>query len=151
MKNLYFLIFFCVGFNLSAQNIEKFSIDSGGANITNGNIQLLYTLGETHVQEVSVNSIILSEGFINPQYSGTLSIGDKSVDGVLVFPNPVSQTLYISTNQTLESVSLYEILGKEVYASKHSNHIDVSRYQQGIYLLKIETNRGFITKKIIIK
>lgn len=150
MKNLYFLIFFCVGFSLSAQTIEKFSIDSGGTNITNGNIELLYTLGETHVQEVSVNTIILSEGFINPQYSGTLSIGDKSVDGVLVFPNPVSQTLYISTKQTLESVVLYDLLGKEVYASKHSNQIDVSLYQQGIYLLKVKLNRGQITKKIII-
>ncbi|MTE26065.1 T9SS type A sorting domain-containing protein [Winogradskyella ouciana] len=80
----------------------------------------------------------------------TLSIPDSVITNLDIFPNPVSKTLYITTNQTLKSVLLYNILGKQVYSSKDSNQIEVDGYQQGIYLLKIETNQGVTTKKIII-
>lgn len=140
----------CIGFTATSQTIEKFSIDNGGVSTTNGNIQLLYTLGEVHVQEANVNPIVLSEGFINPDTSNTLSIHNEVDVDIKIYPNPVSETLYISVNQTLESVKMYDILGKEVFATKHSNRIDVSRFQQGLYLLKIKTFRGNITKKIII-
>ena len=37
-------------FNLcQAQTIEKFSIDSGGDSASNGNIEVLYTIGEVNV------------------------------------------------------------------------------------------------------
>jgi hypothetical protein len=140
----------CFGFSGQSQTIEKFSIDSGGSSALSGGINILYTIGEVNVQEASVNTIILSEGFINPEHSSTLSIGNEVGINIEFFPNPVSQTLYISTNQSLVSISLYDILGKQVYTSKHTNHIDVRRYQQGIYLLKVKTNIGFTTKKIII-
>ena len=60
-----FLILFLFWFLGTAQTIEKFSIDSGGASVTSGNLQVLYTLGEVHVQEASAGNIQLSEGFIN--------------------------------------------------------------------------------------
>ncbi len=60
--SLLVLPFFGIG-----QTIEKFSIDSGGAYVIAGNIQILYTIGEVHVQELSFGNIQLSEGFINAQ------------------------------------------------------------------------------------
>ncbi len=51
---------------VQAQSIEKFSIDSGGASVTAGGIQMLYTIGEVNVQELSTGGISVSEGFINP-------------------------------------------------------------------------------------
>lgn len=58
-------MFILLWFPSTAQTIEKFSIDNGGASTTNGNIQVLYTIGEVHVQEVNMPTIKLSEGFIN--------------------------------------------------------------------------------------
>ena len=49
-----------------SQSIEKFSIDSGGASSTVGNIEILYTIGEVTINEFSNGSIQVSEGFINP-------------------------------------------------------------------------------------
>ncbi|MTE26066.1 hemagglutinin protein [Winogradskyella sp. ZXX205] len=57
--------FICFGFSGQSQTIEKFSIDSGGASTTTGGIEVLYTLGEVHVQELNTASISVSEGFIN--------------------------------------------------------------------------------------
>lgn len=50
-----------------AQSIEKYSIDSGGASASAGNLQILYTIGEVNVGELSGTGISISEGFINPQ------------------------------------------------------------------------------------
>ena len=66
MKTNWFII--CIlflGYSLQSQTIEKFSIDSGGNIATNGNIQVLYTIGEVNIQETSSGNIQLSEGFIN--------------------------------------------------------------------------------------
>jgi len=58
-----------------AQSIDKFSIDSGGASVNSGGIQILYTIGEVNVQELSAGGISISEGFINPALN--ISINPK--------------------------------------------------------------------------
>lgn len=66
MKNTFIITmlilfpFFGVG-----QSIEKFSIDSGGASVSAGGIQILYTIGEVNVAEYSTATLSVSEGFIN--------------------------------------------------------------------------------------
>ncbi len=68
MKKL-ILIAIMVIWNLSfSQTIEKSSIDSGGASVTVGNIQLLYTIGEVFVAERSAATISVSEGFISATF-----------------------------------------------------------------------------------
>lgn len=79
-----------------------------------------------------------------------LSVHEVTLSQISIYPNPVSETIFISTTQILESVQLYNILGKEVYSTRHSNIIDVSHYKQGLYLLKVKTNKGNTIKKILI-
>lgn len=55
-------MFILLWFPSTAQTIEKFSIDNGGASTTNGNIQVLYTIGEVNVQETVIDNVIISEG-----------------------------------------------------------------------------------------
>lgn len=65
---LTFLTLLMVSFICKAQSIEKFSVDSGGASTTVGNINILYTIGEVNVQELSTPSVSMSEGFINANF-----------------------------------------------------------------------------------
>lgn len=62
-----FWIAFLIIFISYAQSIEKYSIDSGGASVSTGTVQILYTIGEVHVAELSGAGVSISEGFINPQ------------------------------------------------------------------------------------
>jgi len=50
---------------LYSQSISKSSIDSGGAVAQAGDIQIMYTIGEVNVQELSAGNIQVSEGFVN--------------------------------------------------------------------------------------
>ena len=67
--------------SLVGQSIYKSSIDSGGGSATNGNIQVIYTIGEVNVREASAGNIVLSEGFI----SGALQI---HIDSKLFLEGP---------------------------------------------------------------
>ena len=67
MKKI-FITVFLLGHITFSQSIEKSTIDSGGAFASAGDIEVLYTIGETNVAEYTSASISLSEGFINAEF-----------------------------------------------------------------------------------
>lgn len=111
---------------LNAQTIEKFSIDSGGDHVIVGNIDMLYTIGEVNVREVTVGDIQLSEGFINPEIQLEILLDPKMyLQGP--FLNPAVTELmnddlrnngYIPTTSPYEDVancdaSVFDITGND--------------------------------------
>jgi len=88
---------------LSAQTIGKFSIDSGGASASAGNIEILYTIGELNVQELAAGNIQISEGFINP-LNLTISVNPKVfLQGP--FMNPITGGLMNDDLRTMLSTT----------------------------------------------
>ena len=71
-------------------------------------------------------------------------------DQLLLFPNPVSEILQIHTSEgiSLQKVTVYSLLGKELIATSEET-IDFSTFSNGIYFVKVVTNSGNITKKIV--
>ena len=82
----------------------------------------------------------------------TLSKKDLS-QNINVYPNPVSNKLYIQKDVPVVAASLYDINGKKIsswYGQK--NEYDLSFLKNGIYFIKIITeNNLFCTKSIIKK
>lgn len=75
---------------------------------------------------------------------------------IRIYPNPVSKTLHIGVTDnsfTIDAVSLFNVMGKEVYSSKNVNTIDVSNIAKGIYFLRLKnaTKGSSITKKVIVR
>ena len=66
-KTITTILLLLFALTVTSQTIYKSSIDSGGAISSNGNIQLMYTIGEVNIQESSAGNIQLSEGFISAQ------------------------------------------------------------------------------------
>lgn len=136
-----------------SQTIEKFSVDSGGASAASGNLQVLYTLGEVHVQESSAESIQLSEGFINPLGDGTTLNTNHVVlsEHIKVYPNPVSETINIISDETIDRIELFSVLGKLEYTADNKNQVTVDELSTGMYLLKITIGDKQVTKRIVVK
>ncbi|HEY5688214.1 MAG TPA: endonuclease [Yeosuana sp.] len=82
----------------------------------------------------------------------TLSNSQFSSLDYNMFPNPVSGIyLNIKTNQVLK-VGVYDVLGKLIMSSKldsNNSKIDVSQLKKGLYLIKLDSDKGSITKKLI--
>jgi beta-glucanase (GH16 family) len=75
---------------------------------------------------------------------------------LLIFPNPAKDklNLKIQDNQIGSQITIYSILGQELNSyilNTEETILDVSHYQNGIYLLKINTDSGIQTYKFIKK
>lgn len=82
-----------------------------------------------------------------------LSVGDKLANSVSIYPNPASSTLFVKTASNLDvsGVALYDVLGKNVGVSfdKANNSLNISNLANGVYVLRVNTNVGTITQKIV--
>lgn len=84
------------------------------------------------------------------------AIGSESIEECLlsldVFPNPVSDNIFIKTNAKIEEVSIYDVLGRlqtNMTPSQSENMIvvNVSGLNKGVYFIKAKTDNGEITKR----
>lgn len=86
------------------------------------------------------------------EYNSTLSVDDVSLDisSVKLYPNPVSDRLFIKSTEQIESVSIYNINGRLVKQSNSINKgFDVSVLPSGLYMIEIKTSNNIINKKFI--
>ncbi len=73
---------------------------------------------------------------------------------ILIYPNPASDKVFIKTNANLviTNISIYTITGTLVKSIHEfpSQKIDLNALSNGIYFLSINTNKGTLTKKIVM-
>ena len=72
---------------------------------------------------------------------------------VLLYPNPTADQLniYVNGENTIYEVQLYALSGQLILSEKFDGiqyNSDISRLQSGLYLVKIVTEKGAITKKL---
>jgi hypothetical protein len=138
-----------------AQTIEKFSIDSGGNSTSNGNIIVLYTIGEVNVQELNAGNILLSEGFISSGFGETLNIEISSIDNqLLLYPNPAKDLVIIDNLPHGEThIRVFDLSGKEMfskYINAETTTINTTNFANGVYLLRFDHNGYIIHKKLVV-
>ena len=78
----------------------------------------------------------------------------NNLNDIILYPNPVTDNLTIQITNQLTGIKakIYSVLGQEVSSfslNEIQNAIDVSHYQSGIYFVKLETENGIKTFKII--
>lgn len=94
---------------------------------------------------------------IDPQdyYSADCSLGTNDVDATQleVYPNPTGDTLFINSKMyELINVVIYNLEGKEVLQLDNvPSQISLAPIPSGILFVKITTNQGIVTKKIMKK
>ncbi len=93
----------------------------------------------------------------NPQYAqdiwgSLLSTNPFEAISYKMYPNPVKDNfVYFSAKQDLDII-IYDILGKQVLNAKvnaSKDFVDISNLNKGIYLVKINSSQGTVTKKLI--
>ncbi|OAB79630.1 T9SS type A sorting domain-containing protein [Cochleicola gelatinilyticus] len=73
-------------------------------------------------------------------------------NAITIYPNPASEKLFIVTSEgvSVENIRIYSVVGIQVKTTSEAT-LDISNFSEGIYFVKIKTNRGNITKKIVIE
>ena len=86
------------------------------------------------------------------EYNSTLGIDAISLttNSVKLYPNPVSDRVFIKSTEQIESVSIYNINGQLVkQAIETTNGIDVSVLPSGVYMIQINTSNNSINQKFL--
>ncbi len=80
-----------------------------------------------------------------------LSVDDFSMEKISVTPNPSQDFININFPQSISSFTseIYDITGKLVLKSNNTEQLDISKLHSGVYILKIQTDSGAVTKRII--
>ena len=79
---------------------------------------------------------------------------ETSLAAVEVFPNPVENTLTIRSDERMERLSLYNVLGQEVVQQTVANlttSVSVAQLPKGIYLLRVQTAKGWMMEKVVVR
>ncbi len=81
----------------------------------------------------------------------TLGVNDNSLAAISIYPNPVSNILYINNEGiNIMIIEIYDVLGKNVWVTTESTtQIDISNLDNGLYLVNIQTDQGVLVKKVM--
>ena len=87
----------------------------------------------------------------------SLSNGGFEIDNsVSIYPNPTKANVAINVNQNdnnkIKSVSLYDVQGRILQTQiidNQSSTLDISEKSNGIYFLKVTTDKGIKVEKIV--
>lgn len=86
--------------------------------------------------------------------STTLEIAEATMEGLQLYPNPVGDKLTISYPQQISNIEITNALGQLIQRlniNDTNSNVDVSGYAAGMYMVKIITDQGSKTVKIIKK
>jgi hypothetical protein len=135
-------IYFLGSLSITAQSISKQVIGSAGKTQSSGDLKLSWTVGEPIVGLMTAGGNQLGNGYYPALSLQALSVEDNVLDVQLsVYPNPTSQSLYISHPElTSFEIQIVDLNGKQLYSGtiKKEEALDISGYTQGIYLVTIE-------------
>lgn len=83
----------------------------------------------------------------------SLGIDENQIDNsVKIYPNPTSNFIQIEANNNIRSIQLFDVQGRILIAKISDNlyaSIDISTHQKGVYFLKVKTDNGIKTQKIV--
>jgi len=80
-----------------------------------------------------------------------LRIDDFDFSRIKVYPNPVSEVLYLNLNADLNVnyITLFDMQGKLIKRFEYQPELDLSGLQEGVYILKLNTDKGSYHQKVI--
>lgn len=84
--------------------------------------------------------------------SGSASIENFDLINMTLFPNPTTGKLNIKSDQNIKKIFIYSQVGKLVQSNLNTfdpvELIDLTNQPNGIYILKIQTENGVVTRKV---
>ncbi|WP_288375354.1 T9SS type A sorting domain-containing protein [Chryseobacterium culicis] len=100
----------------------------------------------------SVKSIDASKVYSDASPQGTLGTSEiKSDKQLVIYPNPVSDKVYIRGEKVSEA-EMYAMDGRKINISVNGDQsIDVSHVPKGVYILKLKIKNEITTRKLTIK
>lgn len=69
-----------------------------------------------------------------------------------IFPNPVYNSLYLNSESKCEKIEIFDLMGRKLFIlnpAELMNSIDFSKFQTGLYIIKVSYKNNIFSKKIM--
>ncbi|MFV0468183.1 MAG: endonuclease [Dysgonomonas sp.] len=80
---------------------------------------------------------------------------NSSENSVDIYPNPANKIIYLSFKNLdidIRSVKVFDLSGKIISEQQSdSKQLDVSLFENGLYILSIQTNKGLFSQRLVVK
>ncbi|PHS10773.1 MAG: peptidase M4 [Kordia sp.] len=127
------------------------AFDSIGSSESNMLFRFVYLSDDAYAEEGVIIDNFVIEGVVNP-----LSLNDNEFEGLVMYPNPSSDKVIITSNTDLSkaTVSIIDLRGRiiAVNAATFSSNkliVNISSLAEGSYFLKIEDTINTSVKRVI--
>ena len=83
--------------------------------------------------------------------NGGIGVDEDVVTSLILYPNPVKDILHVGCDN-MQRYDIFSVDGKLIKSSQTNNNeeaIDCSDLESGIYMLRITSNKGVVTRRII--
>ena len=114
-----------------------------------------FPVGTTEVTHNLVyNDSIINSCSFSVTVSATSDTKEFEKDLFLVYPSPSTGILNITGENLISNVTMYDLAGREVYTSeigKNSAVVNISNLSSGIYVVKLFSDKGNSSVKIVKK
>ena len=118
------------------------TIFSAKNNATEINVKAIYPIG---IAGMNVDNLILQKW--NPT---GINEADNLNSNISVYPNPTEGVLNIKTKSKISNVEICDISGRVIFRD-NKPFINISRYDKGVYFVKVSTDKKYSVQKIIIQ
>ncbi|MCB2219824.1 MAG: T9SS type A sorting domain-containing protein [Bacteroidetes bacterium] len=136
-----------------------------GYNVYRNGEQIAYTAETTYTDIISVpgfysffvtavwdigESIPTNTWNIEVGYFGINTIADQLLQ---IFPNPTDDFVKINSDLKINTIHLYDQIGQKILVQaveSDQTKLDLTGFHPGIYLICIDTEKGTITKRLIL-
>lgn len=125
-----------VDYTATANETRYFAIGGKGT-LATSNQQI-----NVRIDDIKIEKVVLATG-----------IKTNAIESASIFPNPNNGIFNINNVEATSSFEVYNVIGDKVFSSqlnKGNNAIDLSNLSNGSYFVKINSNNGSTTKKVVI-
>jgi uncharacterized protein (DUF1501 family) len=130
-----------------------------GTNDTTLDLTFYNNTTNSGYSNAKIANMIKSQNLVPPScYSNkTLGLTDfESKNEVIVYPNPTSEIIVVHATNNINSITMFTIDGRNIQTYKNpltstEFTINVQNLSAGLYTLKVNTDNGIFSKKIIVR
>ena len=91
----------------------------------------------------------IDTGFANTVFQSLSNTVFEVDNSVSISPNPTLSKININSNNIVKSIELYDFQGRILQTILNANNLDLSDKTNGIYFLKITTEKGSKIEKVV--
>ena len=110
--------------------------------------------GSVSVEEETAGGCAGSSEAFEVMIDDCTAIGENEQLEFSISPNPANEFVRISSEHSISTMSIYSLSGKQVETinvQAASITLNTSSYQSGIYIVRIVTDQGSLSKRLIVE